>query len=184
MATGQPSFSDSHRPVYTRGNFRLWCYWSRIGLSKIGQRFFAGIRAEIEREPNIKHVIIADWSILRKLMQIIETENVCFMTYSGEKRGMNTDSEEAEVIWMVAYRNEQSVLCGSVHKPCLEMMRNRFCYDRELQPYDYKDERIQSVYQEALVKIVTEMFGLAQLNRQSAKKVMLLTGLELPRNHG
>ena len=165
----------THEAILDYGNA-----WDRIGLSKIGQRFFAGIRAEIEREPNIKHVIIADWSILRKLMQIIETENVCFMTYSGEKMGVNTDSEEAEVIWMVGVPERaigvmwerSQALFGNDEKP--------LCYDREIHPYHYKDERVQSIYQEALVKIATEMFGLAQLNCRTSRKVMLLTDLELP----
>jgi len=154
--------------------------WSRIGLSKIGERFFAGIRAEIERESNVKHVIIADWSILRKLMQIIETENVCFKTYSGEKMGVNTDSEEAEVIWMVGVP-ERAI--GTIWEHSQALFGNdekSLCYDREIQPYHYKDERVQSVHQAALVEVVTEMFGLAQLNCRTKKKVMLLAGLELP----
>ena len=154
--------------------------WSRIGLSKIGERFFAGIRAEIERESNVKHVVIADWSILRKLMRIIETENVCFMTYSGKKMGVNTDAEEAEVIWTVGVPERaigtmwerSQALFGNDKKP--------LCYDGEIQPYRYKDERLESVHQQALIKVVTEMFGMAQLNRRTEKKVMLLAGLELP----
>ena len=154
--------------------------WERPGVSKIGQRFFAGIRAEIETEPNIKHVVVACRSILRKLMQIIETENVRFLTYSGKKMGGNTDSEKAEVIWMVGVPERDigvmwersQTFFGSDEKP--------LCYDREIQPNHYKDERVQSVHRETLVKVVTEMFGQSQLDCRTAKKVVLLTGLELP----
>ena len=89
--------------------------------------------------------------------------------------GVNTDSEEAEVIWMVGVPERNIGIMWECSQALFGNDEKPFCYDREIQPYDYKDERIQSVYQEALVKTVTEMFGLAQLNRQSAKKVMLLT---------
>ena len=49
------------------------------------------------------------------------------------------------------------------------------CYDRT--DYLFVDKRIQSVYEENASRIISEVFGLAQLNHQTDRKVMLLTGL-------
>ena len=153
--------------------------WQVIGISDIGHRFFAGIRAEVERDP-AKHVIISDWLILQKLQKIVTSDNVYFVSCTGEKTGDNSDIERADVIWIVGMPYNEiggvweraQILFGNDDQP--------LCYDRELNAYHFKDERVQSVYEEAAVRIVTQLFGLAQLNHTTGKKVMLLTGLELP----
>ena len=154
--------------------------WDLVKVSKIGHRFLAGIRAEIERTPNVKHLIVSDWLILQKLKKIIKTENVRFVAYPGKKIDVNTYSENAEVIWIVGMPerpigtiwNRSQALFGNDEKP--------LCYDREIKPYHYKDKRVQSVYEEAVALTITEVFRLTQLDRQTGKKAMLLTGLELP----
>ena len=154
--------------------------WQVIGISEIGQRFFTGIRAEIERDPNTKHAVISDWLILQKLQKIVTSDNVYFVSCTGEKTGDNSDIERADVIWIVGMPYSEiggvweraQILFGNDDQP--------LCYDRELNAYHFKDERVQSVYEEAAVRIVTQLFGLAQLNHTTGKKVMLLTGLELP----
>ena len=150
------------------------------GVSKIGQRFFVGIRAEIEKELNIVHVVVANRLVLRRLMRIIETENVCFVTYSGEKMGGIADSEEAEVIWIVGVPERaigdmwehSQVLFGNDENP--------LCYDREMKPFCHKDERIQSVYEADVVSLLTRTVGLAQLSRLSDKRIVLMTSMPLP----
>lgn len=154
--------------------------WEVVGASKMGQRFFAGILAEIERKPDVKHTIIANNMILKELVRIVENENVCFINYSRKIIRGHTNLADAEVIWIVGmptphidaiWRCSQA-LFGNDEKP--------LCYDRIMQPYHYKDERIQNVYETAARRIITETVGLMQLNSQTGKKVMLLTGLELP----
>ena len=155
--------------------------WNVVGVSKIGLHFFAGIRTEIESEPSVQHVIISDWLILQKLKKIIKTKNVCFVTYSGKNIGGKTDSERAEVIWIVGTPERQTI--GTIWERSQTLFGNDdqpLSYDRDLNTYHYKDERLQSVYQEESVKVITQMFGLAQLNHQTGKKVVLLTGLEIP----
>ena len=154
--------------------------WEVIGVSKVGQRFFAGIRTEVEREPDVKHAIVADDLILRKLGRIVENENVSLIAYSGKRVRGNTNLADAEVIWIVGMPTpyigdvweRSQVLFGNDEKP--------LCYDRVIQPYHYKDERIQSVYEAAARRAITRIVGRIRLNFQTGKKVMLLTGLELP----
>ena len=154
--------------------------WEVIGVSKVGQRLFAGIRTEIEREPDVKHVIVADDLILRKLGRIVENENVSFIAYSGKIVRGSTNLTDAEVIWIVGMPTpyigdiwkRSQVLFGNDEKP--------LCYDRVMQPYHYKDERIQNTYEAAARRIITRIVGHTRLNSRTDKKVMLLTGLELP----
>ena len=63
------------------------------------------------------------------------------------------------------------VLFGNDEKP--------LCYDRVMQPYHYKDERIQSDYEAAARRTITGVFERTRLNSQTGKKVVLLPGLEL-----
>ena len=41
--------------------------WDVIATSKTGQHFLLGIRAEIQRDPNVKHAIIADSEVIETL---------------------------------------------------------------------------------------------------------------------
>ena len=150
--------------------------WQMIGVREIGNRFFAGIRAEVSRDPNTKHAVISDWLTLQKLQKIVTSDNVSYVSCTGEKTGDNTDIEQADVIWIVgmpyseigAVWEQAQILFGNDEQP--------LCYDRtDL----FVDKRIQSVYEENARQIVTQMFEQAQLNRTS-KKVMLLTGLDIP----
>ena len=150
--------------------------WQVIGISKIGQRFFTSIRAEVERAPSTKHVIVSDWLILQKLQKIVINDNVYFVSCTGEKTGDNTDIEQAAVVWIVGMPyseigkvwEQAQILYGNDEQP--------LCYDRT-NDYLFVDKRIQHVYEENASRIITQIFG--QLNN-STKKVMLLTGLELP----
>ena len=154
--------------------------WIVRGVSKIGQRFFTGICAEIEKELNIVHVVIANRLVLRQLMRIIETENVCFVTYSGEKMGGIADSEEAEVIWIVGVPERAIGDMWEYSQVLFGNDENPLCYDREMKPFHYKDERIQSVYEADVVSLLTRTVGQVQLNRFTDKKIVLMTSMPLP----
>ena len=167
--------------LYTRDEILDYSSDSIVrGVSKIGQRFFAGIRAEIEKELKTVHVVVANRLVLRQLMRTIETENVCFVAYSGEKLGGIADAEAAEVIWIVGTPERvigdiwehSQVLFGNDENP--------LCYDREMKPIHYKDERIQSVYEADVVSLLTRRVGLAQLSHLSDKRIVLMTSMPLP----
>ena len=153
--------------------------WS-VGISEIGQRFFHGIRAEIETDSSIKHAIFAHSLVSKKLARLIETENVIFVNHSRRLHGADAAFEAADVIWIVGTPVLQlgpiwqraQIFFGNDEKP--------LCYERETKPYHYKDERIQSVYESAAVSMLTQAVELIQLNRRTGKKVILITGLELP----
>ena len=160
--------------------------WDFIGVSKTGQRFLLGILAEIERDPNVKHAILGDSEIIKRLMDIPEQENVCFL--ESLQKMIERDIpfqkvktfEEADVIWMLGaperptgliWRRAQ-ILFGNHEQP--------LSYETETGSNAYTDPRVQSVYEQEIVRILTEVFECAKLNQRSGKKIVLLTGLRLP----
>ena len=154
--------------------------WDVIGMSKTGQRFFSGIRAEIERDPSVKHAIITYRGILGHLESIAEKENVCFVTDFKETRRFEPAFEEAEVIWIVGVpvwspsviRRRSRILFGNDETP--------LSYDEDTASGCYKDDRVQSVYEQNVIGYLTRIVGRAKLNRLAGKRVVLLTSLKLP----
>ena len=154
--------------------------WDVIGMSKIGQRFFAGIRAEIERDPSVKHAIITYKSVAARLDDIAEKENGCFVTDFSDIRRRNSAFKEAHVVWIIGtpqwppdlvWRRAQ-ILFGNDEKP--------LSYEEEAETQCYKDERIQGVYEHGIVRTLTRTVLRAGLKRLTDKKIVLISSLALP----
>ena len=160
----------------------LYNTWDVLGVSKTGQHIFGRIQAEIERDLNVKHGIIAHIHVTGQLKNIVKNENVCFLTSfrNIEGKGLETAFQEAEVIWIVgmpemgprAILERTQILFGNDEEP--------LSYEMEPEFYRYKDERVQSVYEKEIGHIFTQIIQLAQLHRLANKKVMLITGLRIP----
>ena len=75
--------------------------WDVLSLSEAAQRFFLGIRAEIERDPNIKHAIITYQGIIPYLEDFSEKENVCLVSAFNETRSFESTLKEVDVLWVV-----------------------------------------------------------------------------------
>ena len=75
--------------------------WDLIGMSKTGQRFLLGIRAEIEKDPNIKHAIITYKSVASRLVDLAKMKNVCFVADFKKMEGLSDAFEEAHVVWII-----------------------------------------------------------------------------------
>ena len=167
--------------------------WDVMGVSKTGQDFLLGIRAEIERNLNVKHAIIADQEIIQPLQDIIAKENVCFLEsfqdmISAEMpfQKINTETlqtafEPAAVIWIIGapgrpqgliWRRAQ-ILFGNHEDPISY-------YESEMGSNSYTDQRVQSIYEQEAVSLLTEVIESIGLNHTADKKIVLLTGLRLP----
>lgn len=154
--------------------------WDVFGTAETGQHIFSKIQAEIERNPDTKHGIIVYPQIIDQLKNFLSYENVCFLTIFRKLEGLETAFEEAEVIWIVgmpdigphATMMRSQVLFGNDEEP--------LSYEMETEFYRFKDERVQSVYEKTVFYIFTEIMEMAQLNRLSNKKIMLITGLRIP----
>ena len=154
--------------------------WDVGGVSEIGQHIFSGIRNEIKRDPSIKHGIITYLQAIEQLKNIAKNENVCFLTDFREMEGLETAFQEAQVIWIVGapimgprtILTLAQILFGNDAEP--------LSYEMGPESYDYKDERLQSIYEKQAVCIFTRIIALAQLNRLPNKKIMLITSLRIP----
>ena len=155
--------------------------WDSLGVSETGQHIFSRVQAEIERDRNIKHGIITHVHAIEQLKDIAKNENVCFLTGFRVVEGLETAFQEAQVIWAVgmpemgprSVLERTQILFGNDEEP--------LSYEMEPELYRYKDERVQSVYEKAVVQIFTEIIELAQLDRlETNKKVMLITGFQIP----
>lgn len=152
--------------------------WDFPGLSKMGERFFLGIRAEIDRDPSVKHAIITNKVIIKRLRDITEKDNVCFVT--NFKEIDSVDFEEAEVIWIVGTPHwpqstvwwQAQMLFGNDEEPLY--------YEGEVELGHYQDKRIQGIYHQNIVTLLTQIVRRAELSRWTNKKVVLLTSIALP----
>ena len=158
--------------------------WDVIATSQTGQHFLLGIRAEIQRNPNVKHAIIADSEVIEPLQDITTaSENVCFLrAFQGMgKRDIPFQAfQQAEVIWILGaperppglmWRHAQ-ILFGNHEQPLY--------YETQKGSNAYTDPRIQSVYQKRATSLLTEIFETVKFNDETHKKVVLLTGMRLP----
>ena len=158
--------------------------WDVIATSQTGQHFLLGIRAEIQRDPNVKHAIIADSEVIEPLQDITTgCENVCFLkAFQGMvKRDIPFQAfQQAEVIWILGaperppglmWRHAQ-ILFGNHEQP--------LSYDTQKGSNAYTDPRIQSVYEKRATSLLTEIFETVKFNDETHKKVVLLTGMRLP----
>ena len=152
-----------------------------IGISKTGQRFFAGIRAEIERDASVKHAILTYKSIAARLEDIAEKENVCFVTDFGKVKGLHADFREAQVVWIVGTPQQAPNLVWRSAQILFGNDKEPLSYEEEeTDTLRYKDERIQSVYEQTVVRELTRTILRVGLNRWSGKKVVLISSLALP----
>ena len=154
--------------------------WNVVGISEIGQRFFSGILAEIEKDPNINHAIITYPAVIAQLTEVAKKENVCSVTDFKRLEGLEAACEKVQVIWIVGtptwepgiiWRRTQ-ILFGNDEKS--------LCYETEMEPRRYKDERVQRVYERHVINTLKGIIGRMGLNRLPNKKVVLVTSMELP----
>ena len=155
--------------------------WDDLGLSKIGSRFFSGIGAEIERDPNVQHLLICDQEAAAQVGDLTFKENVRVLSHikrASHVEGLGSAFELSDVIWIVGAPHwpphllwkQAQILFGDDEEP--------LCYDVEFNPYRYTDERIQALCEQNVIGILTQILG--RINRLSNKTVALLTGMPLP----
>ena len=154
--------------------------WDVTGMSKTGQRFFSDILAEIERDPKVKHAIITYSPLTTQLTDVEKKENVCFVRDFKELEELGEAFEETQVVWIVGtptwepgiiWRRTQ-ILFGNDEKP--------LCYETEMEPRRYKDERVQNVYKQHVINTLKGIIGRMGLECRPNKKVVLVTSIELP----
>ena len=167
--------------------------WDVIGISKTGQNFLLGIRAEIERNLNVKHAIITDSEIIQPLQDITTAkENICFLErfqemisvevpwHEASIEALQAAFETAEVIWIVGAPERPPGLIWRRAQILFGNHKKSLSYETKMGSNGYTDDRVQSVYNQEIVSMLTEIFETIPLNPTTGKKIVFLTGLQLP----
>jgi hypothetical protein len=151
-----------------------------LGLSETGLRIFGGIRAEIERDPSVKHAIVTYKSIAARLDDIVQKENVCFVTDFRNVKDLYATFGETQVVWIVGTPQwspdvvwwRAQILFGNDEEPLF--------YEEETETRRYKDERIRGVYEHGIARVLTRNVLRAGLRSSTDKKIVLISSLALP----
>lgn len=157
--------------------------WDYLGFSEIGKRFFDGICAEIKKDSNTQHAVICGEILAKWLENAVLKENVYYRNHI--KRAINANAlksefELADVIWIVGAPywppqlmwKQAQILFGGDEEP--------LSYDVKMNPYRYKDKRIQGLCEQNIVGILTKIIQQVRLDHFSNKTIVLLTGMPLP----
>ena len=148
-------------------------------LSNTGERYFRGIRADIERDPSIKHAIFTNSNIVNMLSDLSEMPNVCLIECFKAISYKDINIEPAQVLWIVGtpkWRQsdiwqQAQMLFANDDKPLI--------YDDVIGANQFTDERIQTVYHQKVCGILTQIVGRFGMNRSNGKKVVLLNPIEV-----
>ena len=157
--------------------------WDYLQFSEIGKRFFDGIHAEIEKDSAVQHVVVCGDGVAEYFRNIGSNGNAHYLCHI--KRAINVERlesifEPADVIWIVGAPywpppliwKQTQVLFGDSSEPLY--------YDVDMDPYRYKDARIQELCEQNVIGILTQLVNRSGLHRLSNKTVVLLTAMPLP----
>ena len=154
--------------------------WSNVRLSETGQRFLRGIHAEIEADLGVKHGIVTNKDIARRLGDIPKNRNVCFIDDFQKVSMADTIPEAADVIWTVGTPQRSRTAIWQRAQMLFGNDEERLSYEDEIASGIYKDPRLQSIYEEDAVYSLTEIIVQAELDRLTDRRIVLIAGVPLP----
>ncbi len=154
--------------------------WSHVRLSETGQRFLRGIQTEIESNLNVKHGIITNQDIARRLHDIAKNRNVCFVDHFQKSRMTDTLPEEADVIWVIGTPQRTTNAIWRRAQMLFGNDEKQLSYEYEMESSTYKDPRLQSIYEEQAIYSLTQIIVQAELDRLTDRRIVLIAGVPLP----
>lgn len=149
-------------------------------LTKIGERYFRGIRTEIERDVSIKHAIITNSNIVKMLPELREKSNVCFIKSFKSLLSKEINFEPVQVLWIVGIPRGRHRDNWKHSQMLFGNDENPLYYGKEVWDDATNDARIQEVYHQKISGLLSLIVGRVGLNRCRGKTVLLLNKIELP----
>ena len=154
-------------------------HWGWVGVTQKGQRFLGGIHAEIVKDPSVRHGIVANRKIARRLQDIAKKGNVRFIdTYQKVERSGRL-SEAADVIWIIGTPRQPQAFIWHAAQILFGDDAEPLSY-AEVESGTYKDPRVQSVLENIVVGLLTRVIATSELDRFGGRKIVLISGLPLP----
>ena len=172
--------SEVHSP-HSLLNYDLG--WDALGLSSIGIRFAIGVHREVKRSPDTQHTVIVGGDMGKVLEDILKNGNVQAMAFykyiSENTEVLRTQFEGADVIWMFGIPywppyliwKQAKILFGDAVEP--------LDYSVSMNPYVFKDKRIQQLAEQYSLNALIGMLSYAGL-QDSGKTIVLKTALRVP----
>ncbi len=153
--------------------------WGWVGVTEIGQRFLQGIHAEVVKDPSVKHGIVTNRKIARRLEDIQKHGNVRFIDTFRRVKRLGTLSEAVDVIWIIGTPRQPKTFIWWVTQRLFGNDEKPLSY-AEVESGTYKDPRVQSVLETVVVGSLTRVIAKAELDQFAGRKIVLLSGLPLP----
>ena len=153
--------------------------WGWVGVTKIGQRFLQGIHAEVVKDPSIKHGILANAKIARRLKDIEKNGNVRFIDTFNNVKKSGTLSEAADVVWIIGTPRQRRAFVWWVAQIFFGNDEEPLSY-AEVESGTYKDPRVQGIRESVVVGLFRRVIAKSELDRFAGKKIVLISGLPIP----
>ena len=157
--------------------------WDALGLSSIGIRFAIGVHREVERSPDTQHILVSVIGMAKILADTLKNRNTKSMHFykniPNHAKVLETEFEGTDVIWLfgtpywlphLIWRNAK-ILFGDAAEP--------LDYSVSMNPYVFKDKRIQLLAEQYSLNALIGMLSYARL-QDSGKTILLKTALRVP----
>ena len=153
--------------------------WGWVGVTEMGRRFLHGIHAEVVKDPSVKHGIVANRKIARRLQDIQKRGNVRFIDTFKKVKRFGTLSEAADVLWIIGSPRQPKTFIWSIAQILFGNDEEPLSYG-EVGSGTYSDPRVQSVLENVVVGQLTRVIAKSELDRFAGRKIVLISGLHLP----
>ena len=157
--------------------------WDELRLSSVGIRFAIGVHREVKRSPDTQHAVVLGSDMGKVLEDILKHRNVQAMAFykyiSENAEVLRAQFDGVDVIWMFGTPywpphliwKQAKILFGDAVEP--------LDYSVSMNPYVFKDKRIQQLAEQYSLNALIEMLSYAGL-QDSGKTIVLKTALRVP----
>ena len=157
--------------------------WDALGFSSVGTRFATGIHREVERKSEMQHALVLHDDMDKVLVKTLKNKNTRSVSFSKDipksANNFSTALENSDVIWVfgtpywtpdLIWKHARIVYSDDVEP---------LDYNVSLNPYTFKDERLQRFADQYSVQGLMGMLSYAGLTG-SNKTIVLNTALRVP----
>lgn len=154
--------------------------WNQVRLTETGERFLRGIQAEIDSDLNVKHGIITNKDIAKRLDNITKKTNISFIEDFQKIRRSETISKTADVIWVIGTPQATTAAIWKRAQMLFGNDQELLSYENDIESNTYKDQRLQSIYEQEAIYSLTEIVLKAELDQLTDRRIVLIAGVSLP----
>jgi DNA-binding CsgD family transcriptional regulator len=158
--------------------------WDVFSLSEIGMRYFIGIQREMENHLDRNPVVISSGGATIMLKDVligkIVSYNDLITEVSEHIEFLRSVFEDADVVWIVGTPYSPPHFIWRQAKILFGHQAEPLCYDLIMNPYNFEDERMQTLYEHNAVGVLTQIIGNIGFKDVSDKTLILTTPLQIP----